>query len=90
MSETARALLGYRDSRSEPDPCFFAHIHGRNLLPVMRDVASMVSSGKTSARWIARMRTAAGEWMWMRLTARRLTSEAANGIVVWLERLDTG
>ena len=81
-------MLGY-EPESAIEPCFFAHIHGRNLLQVMRDVASMICQGKASARWIVRMKTATSDWIWMRLTAHHESaSTRQESIAVYLERVD--
>lgn len=88
MSEGARKLLGYGPT-SRFDRCFFAHIHGRNLIQVMRDVASMVCHDRSSAHWIVRMRTADSGWIWLRLVARKLRANEASDawIAVGLERV---
>lgn len=63
VTSTARRLLEYR--ADEPmKPCFFTHVHGKNLYRVMRDVADMVCHGKKSASWLLRMRTGRGRWRW--------------------------
>jgi hypothetical protein len=89
MSLTARLMLGYTDG-DPSDTCFFAHIHGRNLLQVMHDVASMVCSGKRSAKWMLRMKTATPNWIWVRLNASTLgPASAPSGILIHVERIDT-
>jgi len=66
MTRAARRLLDYPPDASV-DPCFFAHVHGRNLGRVMRDLAHMVRSGKTTATWLVRMQTSTGRWRWFRV-----------------------
>jgi hypothetical protein len=89
ISASARKLIGY-GTAAPIDPCFFAHIHSRNLLQVMRDLASIACNGKQRARWMVRMRNADEQWVWMRLTARRMdeTRSTAFGIAVELAHLD--
>ncbi len=89
ISASARKLIGYGPA-APIDPCFFAHIHSRNLLQVMRDLASMACNGKQRARWLVRMRNADEEWVWMRLTARKMdqTRSTGFGVAVELAHLD--
>lgn len=47
-------------------PCFFSHVHGRNLARVMGDLAHMVNQWKQRARWLLRLRTGIGRWQWYR------------------------
>lgn len=79
ISDGAKKLLGY-GAGSSIDHCFFSHIHGRNMLQVMRDIASMVCHDRTSAQWIVRMRTAERDWVWVRLVARKHAG-ATNSVV---------
>ncbi len=67
VTPAARRLLEYRHDDELP-PCFFSHVHGRNMYQVMRDVADMVCYGKPKATWLLRMRTGRGRWQWVRAT----------------------
>ena len=64
----ARALLEYTPS-DEIEPCFFSHIHSKNLYQVMRDVADMIVNGKRVATWFLRIRTGRKRWQWYRVYA---------------------
>ncbi len=67
VTPAARRLLEY--GHDDPiSPCFFSHVHGRNMYQVMRDVADMVCYGKLKAGWLLRMRTGRGRWQWFRTT----------------------
>ena len=68
-NKPARRALEY-SSDASIDPCFFSHVHGRNLQRVMRDLAHMVSHRKQRARWLLRLRTGNGRWRWYRAIAR--------------------
>jgi len=68
-NEPARRALEY-SSGASIDPCFFSHVHGRNLQRVMRDLADMVSHRKQRARWLLRLRTGNGRWRWYWAIAR--------------------
>lgn len=65
MNGGARRALEYA-SNDTVDPCFFSHVHARNLWRVMRDVAYMVSQKMQRARWLVRLRTGTGRWRWYR------------------------
>lgn len=67
-SPSALRLLSYR-SKSSMSPCFFSHVHGKNLYQVMRDVADMVCYGKPRASWLLRLRTGDGRWRWFKVLA---------------------
>lgn len=67
ITPAARRLLEYRHDE-DLLPCFFSHVHGRNMYQVMRDVADMVCYGKPRASWLLRMRTGRGRWQWVRAT----------------------
>lgn len=71
ITPAARRLLEYRHDDDLP-PCFFSHVHGRNMYQVMRDVADMVCYGKPRATWLLRMRTGRGRWQWVRATVSNL------------------
>ncbi len=87
ISPSAMHLLEYR-SDQKMDRSFFAHVHGKNLYQVMRDVADMVCYGKTQATWLLRMRTGKGRWRWYKATVRnRLEEEDA--IQVQLDEQNT-
>ncbi|NNE45636.1 MAG: PAS domain-containing protein [Rhodothermales bacterium] len=89
ISPSARKLIGYGPA-APIDPCFFAHIHSRNLVLVMRDLASMACNGKRRARWMVRMRNADEQWVWMRVTARKMDQirPTGFGFAVELAHLD--
>lgn len=75
ITPAARRLLEYRHD-ADLLPCFFSHVHGRNMYQVMRDVADMVCYGKPRASWLLRMRTGRGRWQWIRATvSNQLESE---------------
>ena len=85
-NKPARRVLEY--SSDEPiDPCFFSHVHGRNLRQVMRDLAHMVSHRKQRARWLLRLRTGNGRWRWYRAIARNELDRADAAIQVHLRPL---
>lgn len=67
ITPAARRLLEYGNAEPVP-PCFFSHVHGRNMYQVMRDVADMVCYGKPKANWLIRLRTGRGRWQWYRAT----------------------
>jgi len=85
-NEPARRALEY-SSEDSIDPCFFSHVHGRNLQRVMRDLAHMVSHRKQRARWLLRLRTGNGRWRWYRLAARNHLDENDGAIRVRLRPL---
>lgn len=68
-NEAVRRTLEYPPDAAL-EPCFFSHVHGRNLRQVMRDLAHMVSHRKQRTRWLLRLRTGNGRWRWYRATAR--------------------
>ncbi len=69
VNEPARRALGY-GVEDTLEPCFFSHVHGRNLHRVMRDLAHMVSHRTQRTRWLLRLRTGNGRWRWYRARAR--------------------
>ena len=69
LTPAARGLLEYKPGQSI-EPCFFSHVHGKNLYQVMRDVADMVCRGKAQASWLLRLRTGQNRWRWYKATAR--------------------
>lgn len=68
ISKAARRLLEYAPD-ADLEPCFFAHIHGKNLYRVMQDIAHMVCCGQQQSMWLLRLRTGHGRWRWYRATA---------------------
>ena len=69
LTVPAKVLLGYRHEQFVSSS-FFSLIHGRNLQQVMRDVADMVTHGKSQASWFLRMRTGKNNWQWFRAVAQ--------------------
>ena len=86
LTEAARHLLKYATGRPF-DPCFFSHVHGRNLRQVMHDVADMVRYGKTQTSWLLRLRTGQGHWRWFKATAACQPDASEKAIVVYLRDL---
>lgn len=77
ISPSAMHLLEYR-SGQKMDRSFFAHVHGKNLYQVMRDVADMVCYGKSQATWLLRLRTGKDRWRWYKASVmNRLEEEDA-------------
>ncbi len=83
---SARRLLEYSEQQTV-DPCFFSHVHGKNLYRVMRDVADMVCHGKESGTWLLRLRTGRGRWRWYKAAVRNYLNEETPGISVALHDL---
>jgi len=71
----------------EIEPCFFSHVHGRNLRRVMRDLAHMVSHRTQRVRWLLRLRTGNGRWRWYRAFARNHLDRSDSLIRVQLRPL---
>lgn len=65
LSNAARRLLELGPDQTV-ERSFFSLIHGKQLYPVMRDVADMVCHGKMQANWLLRLRTATGRWKWFK------------------------
>ena len=86
ISPAARRLLEY-SSGASPDPCFFAHVHGRNLYRVMQDVAHMVCCRQQQVAWLLRLQTGRGRYRWFKATAHNRLYEDEARIVVILEAL---
>jgi len=86
LTEPARRVLEYAPNAT-PDPCFFSHVHGRNLRRVMRDLAHMVSHRKQRAQWLLRLRTGNGRWRWYRAIARNHLDHSNASIRVHLRPL---
>ncbi len=87
LTTPARRLLEYATDQ-RMDPCFFAHVHGKNLYQVMRDIADMVCYGKTRASWLFRLHTGAGRWRWFRAQARNKLTDDEPAIVIELKDLN--
>lgn len=83
FTEAARRVLEY-DPDASIEPCFFSHIHGKNLRRVMRDLAHMVAHGKQSAQWLLRMRTGNGRWRWYRVMVQNYLYFLEGSIQVFL------
>lgn len=77
----ARHMLEYK-SEQKLEPCFFSHVHGRNLYQVMRDVADMVCYGKASASWLMRLRTGQGRWRWYKASVKNQLNLGEGTILV--------
>lgn len=86
LNEPARRALEYSFDESI-NPCFFSHVHGRNLRRVMRDLAYMVSHRKQRAQWLLRLRTGNGRWRWYRVSARNHLDRPDGAIRVRLRPL---
>lgn len=85
LTPTARALLEYAEQQPL-DPCFFTHVHSRNLQQVWHDLAAMARQSKQQATWLLRLRTGRGHWRWFQVRARNLISEQ-KGILLLLQPL---
>jgi len=85
-NKPAHRVLEYSSDESI-NPCFFSHVHGRNLRRVMQDLAHMVSHRKQRARWLLRLRTGNGRWRWYRAIARNELDRADAAIQVHLRPL---
>jgi len=85
-NEAARRTLEYPPDATL-EPCFFSHVHGRNLRQVMRDLAHMVGHRKQRTRWLLRLRTGTGRWRWYRAVARNHLDRADALIRVHLRPL---
>ncbi len=86
ISPSARRMLEYGHDK-DLAPCFFSHVHGRNMYQVMRDVADMVCYGKPRASWLIRLRTGGGRWQWVRATVTNELSGPGRAIRVVLDSL---
>jgi len=85
ITSAARMLLEYPD-RQPLDPCFFTHVHSRNLQQVWHDLAAMARQRKQQASWLLRLRTGRGHWRWFQVRARNLLAEQ-DGILLLLQPL---
>lgn len=71
------------------EPCFFSHVHRRNLRRVMQDLAHMIRHGKQHTQWLLRLRTGTGRWRWYRTTVKNRLHHPEEGIRVRLRPLQT-
>ncbi len=85
ITPAARMLLGY-PGRQRIDPCFFTHVHSRNLQQVWHDLAAMARQRKQQASWLLRLRTGRGHWRWFQVRARNRLAEQG-GILLLLQPL---
>lgn len=83
ISKAARGLLEHAPD-ADLEPCFFAHVHGKNLYRVMQDIAHMVCCGQQQSMWLLRLRTGRGRWRWYRATARNRLYGADDHILIRL------
>lgn len=86
ITRAARRALEY-SSEAAIEPCFFSHVHGRNLRRVMRDLAHMVCHRKQRAHWLLRLRTGNGRWRWYRAIVENLLDQTEGAIRVRLRAL---
>lgn len=86
LSDAARTLLEYRPDQSI-EPCFFAHVHGRNHYQVMRDVADMVCYGRQFTTWLLRLRTGQGRWRWYKAHVQNDLGGEVDAILIRLSDL---
>lgn len=86
LTEGARRLLGYSREASIK-PCFFSHVHKKNLRRVMHDLAHMVSQRTKRARWLLRLRTGNDRWGWFRIRATRVSGSPERAARLFLQRL---
>jgi hypothetical protein len=89
LTPAARSLLEYRKDQ-HVEPCFFSHVHGRNLYQVMRDVADMVCYGKSRANWLLRLRTGSGRWNWFKAAVKNQLDDLDGVITISLRDLRDG
>lgn len=86
VTRAARNMLEY-SAEECIDSCFFAHVHGRNMRRVMRDLAHMVSRGKQRAQWLLRLRTGNHRWRWYRAAVQNDLGRQEDHILVRLRSL---
>ena len=89
LTPALRKVLEYKPEQPI-EPCFFSHVHGKNLYQVMRDVADMVCRGKAQASWLLRLRTGQGRWRWYKATARNELMRPEAPITVHLRDFHEG
>ena len=89
LTPAARKVLEYKLGQPV-EPCFFSHVHGKNLHQVMRDVADMVCRGKAQASWLLRLRTGQGRWRWYKATVRNELMQPEATITVHLRDFHEG
>lgn len=85
VTNATRRLLEYRSDQPF-DPCFFTHVHGRNLRRVMQDLAQVLRRHKRKVSWLLRLRTGTGRWRWFRAMVHPHPDEG-NTAVVRLRRV---
>ena len=83
LTPAARRVLEYRLDQPM-QPCFFSHVHSKNLHQIMRDLADMVCRGKGHASWLVRLRTGQNRWRWYVASAKNELSQSQKAIVVHL------
>lgn len=86
VTRAARNMLEYSAEESI-EPCFFTHVHRRNMRRVMRDLAHMVSRGKQRAQWLLRLRTGNERWRWYRATVQNDLGRQEDHILIRLRSL---
>lgn len=86
ISPAARRLLEY-PSGASPDPCFFTHVHGRNLYRVMQDIANMVCHRQQQVEWLLRLKTGRGRHRWFKAAVHNRLYDDEARIVMILEAL---
>lgn len=89
MKEVNAALRGALEYSREGfiEPCFFSHVHRKNLRHVMQDLAHMIRHGKQHVHWLLRLRTGTGRWRWFRTDVENRLHHAERGIQVRLHPL---
>lgn len=85
ITPAARTLLEY-PGKQPLDPCFFTHVHSRNLQQIWHDLAAMARARKQQASWLLRLRTGRGHWRWFQVRARNLIRDRG-GILLLLQPL---
>lgn len=83
ITQAARRTLEY-SSDASIEPCFFSHVHYRNLRRVMQDLAHMVHQRKQRTHWLLRLRTGNGRWRWYRAAVENHLDHAEGSIRVHL------
>lgn len=86
LSVSAKRLLEYAPGEAV-EPCFFTHVHSKNLYQVMRDVADMVMFGKKRASWLVRMRTGRRRWQWYKASVLNGLAVPGGAIVIELSTI---
>ena len=83
---SARSVLEYAPD-AHVDPCFFSHVHARNMRRVMHDLADVVCRGKQRVQWLVRLRTGNERWRWYRAFVRNRLGRVEDCILVRLRPL---